>query len=77
LISALSVGYGSLKKYILLKYNGRIAKTTTFLFGYLIKVIIMLLMMTMSVWANLAIALGTASGFLIFENLRRRKLKKQ
>jgi hypothetical protein len=66
LISALSVGYGPLKKSILRKNNGRLARTTTFFFGYLIKMIIMLLMMTMSAWANLAIALGTAFGFLIF-----------
>jgi len=66
LISMLSVGYGTLKKNILKDNDGRLVKTTVFFFGYFLKMIVMLLMMTMSVWANIAIALGTAFGFLIF-----------
>ena len=39
--------------------------------------IIMLLMMSMNVWVNLMIVLGTSLGYVILENVKRyRKLKK-
>ena len=39
--------------------------------------IVMLLMMSMNVWVNLMIVIGTAAGYMTIENVKRyRKIKK-
>lgn len=47
-----------------------------FFCGYTIKMIIMLLMMSMNVYVNLMIVIGTAAGYVTLENVKRfRKIK--
>jgi hypothetical protein len=70
-------GFSEFKLWYLNKYEARIHHGLMFFVGYSVKMLVMLLMMSMNVWVNLMIVIGTAAGYLTMENIKRhRKIKK-
>lgn len=77
LISFLCAGFGEAKKLYLEKFDGRLHHGGMFFVGYSIKMIVMLLMMSMNVYVNLMIVIGTSAGYMVMENMKRyKKMKK-
>ena len=66
LVTVLSAAYPLLKKRILIKRKSNLVRTMVWVLGYTIKLFIMFLMMTMNVWVNLTLILGTAIGMVAF-----------
>ena len=59
------------------KYSARLHHGVMFFAGYSIKMIVMLLMMSMNVYVNLMIVVGTAAGYMALENVKRYKRVKK
>jgi hypothetical protein len=73
----LCAGFGEAKKWYLEKFEGRLHHGLMFFVGYSIKMMVMLLMMSMNVYVNLMIVIGTSAGYMALENVKRyKKLKK-
>ena len=80
MVCFIATAYGPvIRKHIIARNNSRLELAIGYLFEYLLKLLVMILMMSMNGWVLLAIALGTALGSSIFSmyglSIRRRLFK--